>query len=239
MAHLSTWKDLLLGFVRIVRKMARPDWPLALAMLSGLLSGLVAFPWGQAIDDYVSSFAREHNPSTPWLPAEAWAPAMLIAVAILAVLGYLLLRGYQELGIHRGRILGATVTFTCQSGITTAQRAHCEVIVEPRLLGINRPPSPIYVSCLHYSDYRVELKWEPDRKCYRGTCDDKLFHDEVVATMSTSQVGNHAVVAFPGRHFMEVAVMNTNGEIDCLAIAVCSGFRLEHDPVRDGLLLSA
>lgn len=232
-------KEVALGAWRAVRTMARPDWPLLLALLAGLSCGLAMPTIGQLVADCIEQTAREH-PAATWLPYTAWAPIMLIGCAIFAVMLYLLIRGYREAGIRRGRVMGAYVTFTSQAGVTTAQRETCEVVVAPRMI-INKrnpPPSHIYV-CAPSTDRRVKIEWEPDKQVYRGTCDELDFHDDIIAAMSTSQTANRAVVGFPGRHFVEVYIRNIDGEVDCRTIAVCTGFRLHHDPARDGVVSAA
>lgn len=240
MGTASTWREVVLVAWRIVRRTAAPDLPLVLALLAGTFCGFLMCPTGHTLVKVVSKYARLKYPDpqviAPWLPIEAWVPSMLIVGAIVSILAYLLLRGQQETGIRRGRIMGARVTFTTQHGMTTAQRETCEVIAAPRMIINRRHPAPTHIYiCAPIADRRVKLEWEPDTQVYRGTCDEIDFHDDIVAAMSTSQEGNRAVVNFPGRHFVDVDIMNTDGEIDCSAIAVCTGFRLHQDPVRDGI----
>lgn len=242
MASASTWKDLLIAAWRAARRMARPDLPLAFALFAGVFCGLAAFPLGQDIADCVGDYVRKsaqtsppEKPTTPLLPPDAWGPTMLVVAALFAVLAYLWIRGNREQGISRGRILGATVTFETGVGETTAQRETCEVTVHPRMITDKRHPPPprIYV-CSPRSDRRFELLWEPDTGLYRGTCDQRAFHDDIVDAMSTSPEVSRAVVEFVGRHFVSVNLRNADGEIDCQPIAVCIGFQLKHDPIRDG-----
>lgn len=236
-------KEVALGAWRAVRTMARPDWPLLLALFAGLSCGLAMPTIGQLVADCIEQIAREH-PAATWLPYTAWSPIMLIGCAVLAVILYLIIRGYRESGIRRGRVMGAYVTVTCQVGVTTSEQETCNVVVEPHMIinAQNPPPPHIFVCtlskqpCNQGTERRVRLDWEPDTQRYAGMCDELIFHDAIIRTMSVSQAGNHATVRFPGKHFAEVGIRHPDGKVDCFAIATCVGLRLHVDPVRDGVL---